>query len=247
MHFDLWTFALQTVNFAVLVWLLRRFLYRPVLAMVDAREAALAKRAEDAAAATALARARLAEIETTRAGLAHERDEILRAAAEAAEALAREAKDKADRAADAWMTEARNTLATERAQVMAEARRAALDLGGAFATRLLAELPPPLLTEAWIEPVERHLRGLSEEARAALAAGGSVQVNTAAPLSPAAEDAWRRRLRAVLGEALAVRFAADPALAAGADLDFGASVLRFSWRGLMETMRAGIETDEQPV
>ena len=34
MRFDWWTLALQTVNFAVLVWLLHRFLYRPVLRMI---------------------------------------------------------------------------------------------------------------------------------------------------------------------------------------------------------------------
>jgi len=35
MHFDWSTFALQTVNFAILVWLLHRFLYRPVLRLLE--------------------------------------------------------------------------------------------------------------------------------------------------------------------------------------------------------------------
>jgi len=39
MHFDWSTFALQTANFAILVWLLHRFLYRPVLRLLDARRA----------------------------------------------------------------------------------------------------------------------------------------------------------------------------------------------------------------
>ena len=41
MRFDWWTLALQTVNFAVLVWLLHRFLYKPVLRAIDARRAEL--------------------------------------------------------------------------------------------------------------------------------------------------------------------------------------------------------------
>jgi hypothetical protein len=36
MRFDWGTFGLQTVNFAVPVWLLRRFLHKPVLRMIDA-------------------------------------------------------------------------------------------------------------------------------------------------------------------------------------------------------------------
>jgi len=43
MHFDWSTFALQTVNFAILVWLLHRFLYRPVLRLLDARRAEIDK------------------------------------------------------------------------------------------------------------------------------------------------------------------------------------------------------------
>ena len=61
MHFDWWTLALQTVNFAILVWLLQRFLYKPVLRMVDARRAEIDKaicrgRADDAQAKAQRAR-----------------------------------------------------------------------------------------------------------------------------------------------------------------------------------------------
>ena len=39
MEFDWTTFALEVVNFLVLVWLLKRFLYRPVLACSTRRRA----------------------------------------------------------------------------------------------------------------------------------------------------------------------------------------------------------------
>jgi F-type H+-transporting ATPase subunit b len=38
MLIDWFTVGAQAVNFLILVWLLKRFLYRPVLAAVDARE-----------------------------------------------------------------------------------------------------------------------------------------------------------------------------------------------------------------
>ncbi|MEZ5438197.1 MAG: hypothetical protein R3F12_07555 [Lysobacteraceae bacterium] len=40
MHFDVWTFGLQLINFIILVWLLQRFLYRPVLRLLDQRRQA---------------------------------------------------------------------------------------------------------------------------------------------------------------------------------------------------------------
>ena len=38
MHISLWNVALQTINFLVLVFLLQRFLYRPILAVIDERK-----------------------------------------------------------------------------------------------------------------------------------------------------------------------------------------------------------------
>ena len=38
MHINWFTVIAQLVNFALLVWLMKRFLYAPVLAAIDARE-----------------------------------------------------------------------------------------------------------------------------------------------------------------------------------------------------------------
>ena len=48
MQFDWTTFALEALNFLVLVWLLKHFFYRPVLAMIETRRAATAKTIADA-------------------------------------------------------------------------------------------------------------------------------------------------------------------------------------------------------
>ena len=50
MEFDWTTFALEALNFLVLVWLLKRFFYRPVLAVIEARRAETAKTIADAEA-----------------------------------------------------------------------------------------------------------------------------------------------------------------------------------------------------
>ena len=39
MQIDWWTFALQTINFVVLVWLLWRVLYKPVREVIEKRKA----------------------------------------------------------------------------------------------------------------------------------------------------------------------------------------------------------------
>jgi F-type H+-transporting ATPase subunit b len=61
----------------VLVWLLHRFFWKPVAAMIAARQAAAATLLGDAKATEAEAEAALAEIESTRAAMVAERDALL--------------------------------------------------------------------------------------------------------------------------------------------------------------------------
>lgn len=50
MLIDWFTVAAQAVNFLILVWLLKRYLYQPILNAIDAREQLIAKELSDAAA-----------------------------------------------------------------------------------------------------------------------------------------------------------------------------------------------------
>jgi F-type H+-transporting ATPase subunit b len=245
MHFDAWTLALQTVNFAVLVWLLNRFLYKPVLRLIDARRAEVDKQYADARAAEAKVKEQVAAIAAERAGIAAERETALKLAAAQAEDAMKARRGQADREATELLAGARKTLAAEREQALAEARQAALDLGAELARRLLAEVPTPLRAEAWLERIERHLAALPAPERDALARqcsdGAGVTVVTASPLSAAAADIWRTRLRRPLGPEIAVAFAVDPTLVAGTELHFPNAILRFSWQDALAGFRAEVE------
>src|SRR5579872_2782869 len=50
MLIDWFTVGAQALNFLILVWLLKRLLYKPILAAIDAREQRIAKGLADAAA-----------------------------------------------------------------------------------------------------------------------------------------------------------------------------------------------------
>jgi F-type H+-transporting ATPase subunit b len=249
MHPDVWTIALQTLNFAILVWLLHRFLYKPVLAAIDARKAAIRRELDAAKEASKKATARLAELDAKRAGIAAEREAALRAAAAEARAMAEAARARAEQDAAALAEATRRTLADERDAALAEARTLALDLGISFAQRLLADIPERLRAEAWIERIEAHLAALPETERAALGRqlgdGATLRVATASVLAPQAAATWRDRLRQALGTTAEIRFAADPVLVAGADLTFPGAILRFSWRHAVETARAELASHDE--
>jgi len=245
MQFGWWTLALQTINFAILVWLLHRFLYKPVLRMIDARRSEVEKQYADANEAEAKARAALADIEGQRAGIAAERTKALKAAAAEAEEAAVARRAQAERDAKALLDEARKALAGERDEAVAEARRSALDLGTEIARRLLAEVPTELRAEAWLERVERHLAGLASTEREEIVTGpnggGTLLIVTAVPLPEPIMAEWRARLDHALGDRTTIEFDIDTTLVAGVELHFPNAILRFSWRSVLAAMRAEIE------
>ena len=247
MHFDWSTLALQTVNFAILVWLLHRFLYRPVLRLLDARRAEIDKQYAEAHMAEAKAKDELAALEAERDGIAAERAAALeQASAQAAEAAAAR-RAQAEREATELLDDTRKALAAERGVALAEARRAALDLGTDIAGRLLAEVSMKLRAEAWLARLEEHLAALpqteKETLRQQLVDGAHLTVVTASELPAETAEAWRTRLRRSLGDQVAVSFGTDRQLVAGAELHFPSAVLRFSWQSALAAMRAEIAGD----
>jgi len=230
-----WTFAFQIVNFLVLVWLLQRFLYRPVQRTIAERQ----KRAEQAAARVAEAQGAVdqarAAIEQERVQAAAERERVIaeirgRAQAEHDEVLA-----KARGAADELLVTARRTLDDERARALAALEAHAAELGTAIAARLLGEITPavgPALDDAFLAKIAAFFEQLPRDRLRALAAEArsGVEVVTAHDLAPGAVARWTAELTARLGASAGVAFHTDPALIAGAELRFRSAEVRFSWR-----------------
>lgn len=247
MNLDWSTLALQTVNFVILVWLLHRFLYRPVLRMIDARRAEIAQNYAEARATEATAKEALAAVEAVRAGIAAERAAQLKETAAQAEAAASAHHAQAESEAAALLAETRKTLAREREQALAEARRAAFDLGADIAGRLVGELPIAPCAAAWIERIAQYLGALPKTELAALsrqlADGAPLRVVTASALMADAAETWRSEFWRILGDRVTITFAVDPRLVAGAELHFPTAILRFSLVGALAALRAEVETD----
>lgn len=244
MRFHWLTFALQIVNFAVLVWLLQRFLYRPLLGLIDARQAEVQRQYDEADAAKAEAQKLLDASKADREAIAAEREQVLKVAVKQADEMVKARHDKAAADADAMLVEGRKTLAGEREIALAEARRVAVDLGADLARRLLGEMPMQLRAEGWLERIEQHLAGLSKDQLGGLLGqltdGAELNVVTASPLPAEVAESWRARLRRPLGDHITITFASDPDLVAGAELHFPTAILSFSLRSELAAFRSEI-------
>jgi F-type H+-transporting ATPase subunit b len=247
MTIDWWTLGFQTVNVAILVWLLGRFFWRPVAAMIEQRRAVAQQTLADAAARQAEAAAALAEIERTRAGFAQERDAILAAAHEAAETERTVRLDEAAKAAAALQTAAQAQI--EKDKVAAE--KAWSDRAGRLAVeiaeRLAARLDGPAVRGAFLDWLLQEIRRLPDPARQAIAANGvGLEAVSAAPLDPADQERYRARIGEAFGCHPQIAFTADPALIAGLELHGPHLVVSNSWRADLTQILADIVHDNRP-
>lgn len=242
MHAHLSTFLFQVVNFLVLVLVLRRWLYRPVLEMIARRQqeaqAPLAAAAADRRTAAEL-RAQADQLQAEARGA---RAQALEQAAQESQARRDELLADARRAAEELAGKTRADLQRERATAEAELRARAAEVAVAIAGRLLDAAGGLVPTERLLEQAMRAVEQLDERQRSAAAgtAGRQVQVLTATPLDGARRQSVADRLRRALGPEVTVGFAEDPALIAGAEIHLPAAVVRQSWRDQLADARRAL-------
>jgi F-type H+-transporting ATPase subunit b len=208
MEIDWWTLAIQTVNFLVVVWLLSRFLYRPVRRMIEAREADDRKAAEDAAAKAADAERLRAEYEKK---LAEFDAEMRRREAELHETLQREREETltaARKEAEEVRATAHAGIEDERKRAVANLRKEIAALARELAERALSDVPAdPLacLKAALARQDDRDLVRMAED----ISSGGGLAIVTATALPEEMRGRMRAALAEALGEAPEVAFETD--------------------------------------
>lgn len=249
MHFEPWTLVLQAANFLVLVWLLHRFLYRPVLAIIATRKAAADKLIADVQAEKKAAEDLRQNLESQRAAIAQERDAALNAAREAADAERKAVLAKAHADAEALRSEATKTFERERAQVVRSVGRDAARLALSIVRRLLQEAPAVSVQEGLLELVCDDVKSLPADSRKRIAervAADKValEVVTATPLDKRTATRFGESLSAALGAPAAPTFRVDKELIAGVEVRFPFTILRRSWSEDLKRIEAELIDDD---
>jgi len=235
MGLDWTTFFLEIVNFLVLVWILKRFLYRPVLAVLAERRSRVEQSLVEAREAETRAGALKSQFESRLADWEQEKA----AARERLEAeLALERERHLESLAQALNEERERSAAQDahrqevlRRELVAEAGTEARQ----FASRMLSSVAGPEIEARLVDLFIAELGSLPEERLGALRAGQNGHAHgvftTAWPLA----DERRRRLEHAVEQRLGLRgafeFAQDSALLAGVRLTLGAWQLDFSLAG----------------
>ncbi len=217
MLIDWFTVVAQTANFLILVWLLKRYLYRPILNAIDAREQGIAAQLADAAEKSAQALAereqfiqKNKELDANRgtvlsqltAEVAAERERLFASARRDADSLRAKQQDGLQREYQSLSTELAHRTQSE---VFSIARQTLADLAGAS------------LEERMAEVFVARLQQLDEDARRALSSGDAL-VRSAFELTPAQRATMESAVKAVLGADIQVSFELAPGLVSGLEL-----------------------------
>jgi F-type H+-transporting ATPase subunit b len=220
------TFLLEILNFLVLVWILKRFLYNPVLDTLARRKAAVEKNLSDAKALHDEAEALNVRYENRLSRWEAEKEA-------AKEGLRREIAGERERQLDLLEDElererekARALEAKRQADCLRKDQEMCLEQGARFVSRLLSEVAGPELETRLFDLALSQLETLPETRlnliRLALEeTPETAEAVTAYPLDSARRQRLAEKLGEVLGLAVSCRFVEYPALLAGVRVTLG--------------------------
>lgn len=243
MQVDWFTVAAQAINFLILMWLLRRFLYHPILNAIKAREKHIADQLADAKAIEAEAQKAQADFTQKNEAFDKQKAGLLRDAKKEAETerdrLLSQVKDEAD------------TLRSKRKEALAQELKdlqentARQIQGEVFATtkKLLHDLADESLEERMIAVFIEQLRGLNAEDLATLGASNPsqpVRISSAYALSKANQTALEEAIKESLNTDM-LTFKIVPELLSGIELSVAGQKLAWSASDYLKLLEENVE------
>ncbi|MEW5420555.1 F0F1 ATP synthase subunit delta [Amorphus sp. 3PC139-8] len=220
MHIDWWTLALQTINALVLIWLLSRFLFRPVANMIEARRAEARRLLDEAEARRKAADEERAKAEADEQALAAERGQKLQEAAAEGEKQKASILAAARAEAEKLRAEATAEIERERARAEATTKDRAAQLAVDIAAKLVDRLPDNVRVLGFVDGLAAGVADLKGPIRAEIGADGApVQLTAPRELTADERAACQSALSKALGREIEIEIDVDPALIAGLELN----------------------------
>jgi len=223
MLIDWFTIIAQALNFLILVWLLKRFLYKPILHAIDAREQRIAKELADADTKKTEARKEREKFQKKNEEFDRQRNEFLSQAKDEAKAERRRLLDEARQAASALRAQRQDALKREQQGLNDEITRRTREEVFAISRKTLTDLAGTSLEERMSEMLMCRLRELNNETKEGLAkvlktSSDPVLVRSAFELPSEQRAAIQQALNQTFSAEIQVRFETAPGVISGIEL-----------------------------
>ena len=206
MLIDWFTVAAQIVNFLILVWLLKRFLYKPILDAIDAREKRIASELADADTKKAEAEKQRTDFEDKNKAFDQQRSVLLGKATDDAKVERERLIDQAKKDAESLRVTQADALSGDQIRLASEITLLAGKEVFAIARKALTDLATVSLEERVGEVFTRRLRELDPKAKALL---GDALKNSSQPALVRSAFVLPADQRAAIQNALNETFSAE--------------------------------------
>jgi F-type H+-transporting ATPase subunit b len=246
MLIDWFTVGAQALNFVILVWLMKRFLYKPILKAIDTREKRIAAELADAAAKKVEARNERDQFQRKNEELATQRAALLKKATDEAKAERHRLLEEARNAADALSAKRQQTLRSDADSLNQAIGRRAQQEVFAIARKALADLATTSLEERLGEVFIRRLRAMDGQAKADLAkalttATAPALVRSAFDLPAEQRAAIQKALDETFSADIHVRFETAPDVISGIELTISGHKVGWSIADYLTSLQKGVD------
>jgi F-type H+-transporting ATPase subunit b len=242
---DWFTVGAQALNFLILVWLLKRFLYQPILHAIDAREQRIAAELADADTEKAEAQKERDEFQRKNEEFDQQRAALLAQATEEAKAERQRLLDEARQAADALRAKQQETLRNDARNLNQAISRRTRQEVFAIARKALADLATTSLEERLGEVFTRRLREMDDQAKDSLGAAlgtaaAPALVRSAFDLPPEQRAAIQNALNETFSAEIQIRFETAPDLISGIELSANGQKVAWSITDYLTTLETSV-------
>jgi len=241
MLIDWFTVCAQALNFLILVWLMKRFLYKPIVHAIDEREKRIASELADADTKKAEAKRDRDEFQHKTEEFDQQRAALLRKATDEAKAERQRLLDEARKDADSLRAKRQEALKTEQRNLSQEIIRRTQKEVFAITRKALGDLASASLEERMGEAFIHRLRDLPATAKQQLAAAleSSAQparVGSAFDLPPAQRSAIESAIKETFAANVNVQFETAPDLISGVELSANGQKVAWSIAEYLATL-----------
>jgi F-type H+-transporting ATPase subunit b len=245
MLIDWFTVIAQALNFLILVWLMKRFLYKPILQAIDTREKRVAAELADADAKKAEAQKERDEFLHKNEEFDQQRAALLSKATDEAKTERQRLFDEARQAADALSVKRQEGLRTDAQNLNQAISRRTQEEVFAIARKTLVDLAATSLEQRLTEVFTRQLRAMHGKAKTTLAEAlktpsGPAVVRSAFDLPAEQRTAIQNALNESFSAEIHIRFETAPDLVSGIELSTNGQKVAWNIADYLMSMEKGI-------
>ncbi len=244
MELDWTTFALEILNFLVLVWILERLLYQPILKVIADRKTEIRDTFSNAETLRREAQTLREQYENRQAEWNREKEVVRNRMVEEVNAEKTRLLAALQNSLEQEREKARALEERRRTELTQQAEDAAIAQGGRFAARLLTRLASVELEAKLVEVMLEDLCSIPDERRQAIRTACATAdvpaiITSAHVLTEPQRKSVLEAVQSLLGRPISCEWREDPDLIAGIRLSLGPWMLGAN---LLDELKAFAET-----